>query len=181
MVYLQQVSVADLIAEIPNRALFKAGEVCEIAHVQPYVLHSWEAEFPDLGVVRTEGAARVYRRGDVERVLRIKQLVFVEGLTLAGVRRRLSDDFGVVAEDAPIDELFGRHARERLTAVKQGLRSLLDLLSTSTPVAHRKSEVANPKQQALPELPPVAVASARRTRSPQAAQTNGRSKRRAHA
>ena len=56
--------------EIPNRSLFRQPEVCEIAKVQPYVLRSWEAEFPDLGVGEDEGGPRVYRRADVERVLR---------------------------------------------------------------------------------------------------------------
>jgi DNA-binding transcriptional MerR regulator len=72
--------------EIPNRSLFRQPEVCEIAKVQPYVLRSWEAEFPDLGVAKTEGGPRVYRRADVERVLRLKHLLYVEGLTLAGAR-----------------------------------------------------------------------------------------------
>src|ERR687891_136885 len=48
--------------EIPNRSLFRPPEGCEIAKVQPYVLRSWEAEFPDLGVAKTAGGARVYRR-----------------------------------------------------------------------------------------------------------------------
>ena len=56
--------------EIPNRSLFRQPEVCDIAQVQPYVLRSWEAEFPDLGVAKTKGGPRVYRRADVERVLR---------------------------------------------------------------------------------------------------------------
>ena len=77
---------------IPNRPLFRAQEVCELADVQAYVLRSWEAEFPDLGVAKTAAGPRVYRRADVERVLRIKQLVFVDGLTLAGARRRLSEE-----------------------------------------------------------------------------------------
>ena len=77
--------------EIPKRALFKAAEVCDLAKVQPYVLRSWEAEFPELGVAKAAGAPRVYRREDVEQVLRIKHLLLVEGLTLAGVRRRLEE------------------------------------------------------------------------------------------
>ena len=75
-----------------DRSLFRQPEVCEIASIQPDVLRSWEAEFPDLGVTKAEGGARVYRRADVERVLRIKQLVYGDGLTLAGVRRRLIDE-----------------------------------------------------------------------------------------
>ena len=116
--------------EIPKRALFKAAEVCDLVKVQPYVLRSWEAEFPDLGVAKTAGAPRVYRRADVEQVLRIKHLLLVEGLTLAGARRRLEEETAPVAPDEPvIDELIGQNARERLTAVKRGLQSILDLLA----------------------------------------------------
>jgi len=115
--------------EIPKRALFKAAEVCEIVKVQPYVLRSWESEFPELGVAKTPGAPRIYRRTDVEQVVRIKHLLLVEGLTLAGARRRLEEEGAPVAADTPLDELMGRHARERITEVKRGLRALLDLLS----------------------------------------------------
>ena len=76
---------------IPNRPAFRAQEVCEIAEVQPYVLRGWEAEFPDLGVAKAPNGPRVYRRADVERVLKLKHLIQVEGLTLAGARRRLEE------------------------------------------------------------------------------------------
>jgi DNA-binding transcriptional MerR regulator len=116
--------------EIPNRALFKAAEVCDLVKLQPYVLRSWEAEFPDLGVAKTEGGPRVYRRADVEQVVRIRHLLLVEGLTLAGARRKLQEESTPVAVDAPVlDELMGQHARERLTEVKRGLQSILELLA----------------------------------------------------
>lgn len=126
--------MADIAAQIdiPRRALFKAAEVCEILKVQPYVLRSWEAEFPEIGVAKTAGGPRVYRRVDVEQVARIRHLLLVEGLTLAGARRRLEEEAAPVAADAPaIDELIGQNARERLTEVKRGLRSILDLLAGS--------------------------------------------------
>ena len=119
--------------EIPKRALFKASEVCEIAAIQPYVLRSWEGEFPDLGVSKSDGGPRVYRRADVERVLRIKHLVFSDGLTLAGVRRRIDEETPArlePVEKAPAKEPLKRHARERLAAVRSGLKGILDLLST---------------------------------------------------
>src|SRR6476620_3210251 len=116
--------------QIPNRSLFRQPEVCEIAQVQPYVLRSWESEFPDLGVAKTAGGPRVYRRADVEQVLRIKHLLLVEGLTLAGARRRLDEETAPGAASVTVvDELIGQHARERLTAVKRGLQSILDLLT----------------------------------------------------
>ena len=121
--------------EIPNRSLFRQPEVCDIAQVQPYVLRSWEAEFPDLGVAKTQGGPRVYRRADVERVLRLKHLLFVEGLTLAGARRKLADEGRpAVSEETDLeelDELIGSDVRERLMLVKQGLRELKTMLSAS--------------------------------------------------
>jgi DNA-binding transcriptional MerR regulator len=116
--------------DIPKRALFKAAEVCDLLKLQPYVLRSWEAEFPDLGVAKSPGSPRVYRREDVEQVQKIKHLLLVEGLTLAGARRKLEEDAPPGGSDpTAIDELIGRNARERLTEVKRGLRSILELLS----------------------------------------------------
>jgi DNA-binding transcriptional MerR regulator len=117
--------------QIPNRSLFKQPEVCEIAQVQPYVLRSWEAEFTDLGVARTQGGPRVYRRADLERVLRIKHLLFVEGLTLAGARRRLQDEQPVVGpESAELDDLLSSDARERIISVRTTLRELARMLAS---------------------------------------------------
>lgn len=115
--------------EIPNRSLFRQPEVCEIAQVQPYVLRSWEAEFPDLGVSKTVGGPRVYRRADLERVLRLKHLLFVEGLTLAGARRKLQDEKPPLEVDSPaLEELLGSDARERILEVKRGLREIATML-----------------------------------------------------
>ena len=111
--------------EIPNRSLFRQPEVCEIAQVQLYVLRTWEAEFPDLGVAKTAGGPRVYRRRDLERVLQLKHLLFVEGLTLAGARRKLASE-APASVDTPndLDDLLGIDVRQRLASVKRGLRAL---------------------------------------------------------
>jgi DNA-binding transcriptional MerR regulator len=130
MLYFSIVDESAVQVEIPRRALFKAAEVCDLVKLQPYVLRSWETEFPTLGIAKSAGSARVYRRADVEQVVRIKHLLLVEGLTLAGARRRIEEESTPVAADVPvIDELIGRNARERLTEVKRGLRSILELLA----------------------------------------------------
>ena len=113
--------------EIPDRPLFKAAEVCSIARVQPYVLKSWEGEFPTLGA-STNSGARVYRRADVELVLEIRRLLFDEGLTLGAARRKLTSVEHADPEPTAGD-LLAPDVRERLEEVKQGLRSILDLLS----------------------------------------------------
>jgi len=139
--------------EIPNRPFFKAAEVCELVKVQPYVLRSWENEFPELGASKAAGGPRLYKRADVEQVLRIKHLLLVEGLTLAGARRRLEE---AAAPQLPLDAPApapppaamapvasharvsngaqappSNDAREKLSKVKRGLRSILDLLADS--------------------------------------------------
>jgi DNA-binding transcriptional MerR regulator len=141
--------------EIPNRALFKASEVCDLVKLQPYVLRSWEVEFPGLGVAKAAGSPRVYRRADVEQVARIKHLLLVEGLTLAGARRKLEEEAPPVLADEPaMDELLGRNARERLTAVKQGLRSILELLgSNARPSRKQAAPVRRGKAARRKEAP----------------------------
>src|SRR5258708_15856434 len=141
--------------DIPKRALFKAGEVCELLKLQPYVLRSWEAEFPALGVAKAPGSPRVYRREDVEQVQKIKNLLLVEGLTLAGARRKLEEDAPPGGSDpSAIDELIGRNARERLTEVKRGLRSILELLEGRSGAAEFRL------------APPPSASAPRRTTAP---------------
>jgi len=117
---------------IPNRPVFRAQEVCELAEVQPFVLRTWEAEFPDLGVAKANGP-RVYRRADVERVLRIKHLLFVDGLTLAGARKRLGEETPSrgpeVVEDADVAALIDGETREQLRTVRRGLQWILGVLA----------------------------------------------------
>ena len=153
--------------EIPNRSLFRQPEVCEIAQVQPYVLRSWEAEFPDLGVSKTANGPRVYRRADVERVLRLKHLLFVEGLTLAGARRKLEAEQGSVTEVPPdLEELIGSDVRERLMLVKRGLRELQVMLAEKPGVAPRPEAfvLSQPKPRAAkkPVKKPAKLRSAHR-------------------
>ena len=114
--------------------LYKAGEVCEAAGLQPYVLRSWEKEFPGIGVQRSQDSPRLYRQSDLDQVLRIKQLVFGEGLTLAGARRRLEESSPRDAEADDVEmaevlETLGADARARIAVVRHGLRSLLEVLS----------------------------------------------------
>ena len=116
--------------------LYKAGEVCETAGLQPYVLRSWEKEFPGIGVQKSAEVPRLYRQSDVEQVLKIKQLVFGEGLTLAGARRRLEEAAPPAvtearrdAEIAEVLDSLGADARKRIANVRSGLQSILEVLS----------------------------------------------------
>ena len=117
--------------KIPERSLYKAVEVCAIAKLQPYVLRSWEAEFPDLGLEQPGSRLRLYRRAHLDMVLHIKELLFVEGLTLGAARRKILQEAPEQGESPPLDELLGADARARVEDVKEGLRSILAMLSTT--------------------------------------------------
>ena len=75
--------------QIPRKSSFKSSEVCQYTDTQPYVLRFWESEFPQLRPERPRGGQAVYSRRDVELVLRIKQLLHEEEITLADARERL--------------------------------------------------------------------------------------------
>ena len=131
-----------------KRELFKAAEVCDVLQVQPYVLRSWEAEFPQIGQAPAGGGPRVYRRSDVQLVLRIKQLVFEEGLTLSGARRRLEEDPSDSngAATALVEEVVGDRVRDGLKDLRSGLEAILQMLS-------KNGEEPRKSHRAIPSAP----------------------------
>jgi DNA-binding transcriptional MerR regulator len=78
--------------QIPDKTSFKSSEVCQYTDTQPYVLRFWESEFPQLRPDRVGGGQPLYTRRDVELVLRIKQLLHEEEVTLEDARRRLEEE-----------------------------------------------------------------------------------------
>ena len=77
---------------IPEKLFFKIGEVCELAGVQAHVLRDWESEFPTLAPQKNRAGQRVYRKRDVEMALRIKELLYEDQYTIAGAKKRLTND-----------------------------------------------------------------------------------------
>jgi len=78
--------------EIPDKLFFKIGEVCELVGVQAHVLRYWETEFSMLQPQKNRSGQRTYRRRDVEMALRIRQLLYDDGFTIAGAKKKLSSD-----------------------------------------------------------------------------------------
>ena len=77
---------------IPQKLFFRIGEVCDLIKVQPHVLRYWETEFPMLSPQKNRAGQRVYRRKDVEMVLRIRNLLYEEKFTIAGARKKISEE-----------------------------------------------------------------------------------------
>ena len=105
--------------------LYKIGEVCKLADVQPYVLRYWETEFPQLAPNKSGGGQRLYTRREIDTILRIKQLLYSEGFTIAGAKKKLE------TEDVPPPAPAARSTdlTRALLEVKKELRGILDLLS----------------------------------------------------
>jgi DNA-binding transcriptional MerR regulator len=73
----------------PGPELYKAAEACKMAEVAPYVLRYWETEFSALSEGKEKGAARLYTPRDVRIISRIRELLYDEGFTVAGAKKRL--------------------------------------------------------------------------------------------
>ena len=113
--------------------LYKIGEVCKLADLQPYVLRYWETEFPSLAPGKSGGGQRLYTRREVDVILRIKDLLYKEGFTIAGAKKKLEIDLAepvpAVAAPAVLSADSAAAAPPPdLTKVKQELRAILELL-----------------------------------------------------
>jgi DNA-binding transcriptional MerR regulator len=115
---------------IPDKEEFKIGEVCEVAGVKPFVLRYWETEFPELAPSKGAGGQRTYTRGDVQLILRIKQLLYEERFTVAGAKKRLAEEIaGEEAKPAKLDTKPGNQVESLRRALKQTRRELEAILS----------------------------------------------------
>jgi DNA-binding transcriptional MerR regulator len=112
---------------IPERLYFRIGEVARLCRLPAYVLRFWETEFPQLKPVKSSTGQRMYRRKDVENVLRIKKLLYEEGFTIAGARQHLRAETKIDKKQAPLP--FPAVANTNLNPIRQGLREILSLLS----------------------------------------------------
>lgn len=112
---------------IPEKLYFRIGEVSSLCQLPAYVLRFWETEFPQLKPVKSSTGQRMYRRKDVEAVLRIKKLLYEEGFTIAGARQQLRMEASTVKNQAPLP--FPAHSASDLRRIRHGLEEILTMLS----------------------------------------------------
>jgi DNA-binding transcriptional MerR regulator len=113
---------------IPDKLYFRIGEVATLCRLPAYVLRFWESEFPQLKPVKSSTGQRMYRRRDVESVLRIKQLLYEQGFTIVGARQQLRSETKTEKGQAAIP--FPTQPTAELQHIRQGLKEILNLLST---------------------------------------------------
>jgi len=112
---------------IPEKLYFRIGEVARLCRLPAYVLRFWETEFPQLKPVKSNTGQRMYRRRDVESVLRIKQLLYEEGFTIAGARQHLRDEHKQEKKQVALP--FPGQGAPELRHIRQGLKDILTILS----------------------------------------------------
>jgi DNA-binding transcriptional MerR regulator len=116
---------------IPNKLYFKIGEVSQLVGVEAYVLRYWESEFPGLSPRKSETGQRMFRRRDVELLLRIKHLLYDQKFTIEGARKALQTGAkeSVVVKAAPAaqSELFSKP--DPLPEIRRQVSEILRLLS----------------------------------------------------
>jgi DNA-binding transcriptional MerR regulator len=113
--------------EIPEKLYFRIGEVARLCRLPAYVLRFWETEFPQLKPVKSSTGQRMYRRRDVENVVRIKQLLYEEGYTIAGARQHLRDEGKGDKKQAALP--FATNSPANLRQIRQGLQDILTILT----------------------------------------------------
>lgn len=121
----QSVKASDVM--VPDKLYFRIGEVAELCHLPAYVLRFWETEFSQLKPVKSSTGQRMYRRKDVDNVLRIKGLLYEEGFTIAGARQHLRTEIKSDKKQAPLP--FPAGTKANLKNIRQGLHEILGLLT----------------------------------------------------
>ena len=114
--------------------LYKIGEVCKMADVQPYVLRYWETEFPQLAPNKSGGGQRLYNRREIDVILRIKELLYREGFTIAGAKKRLEQEVAeppaTIEMPPPVVKGTSKAGPDALASVKKELRAILAMLDS---------------------------------------------------
>ena len=100
-----------------SKLFYRIGEVSRLTGLPPYVLRYWESEFPQLRPEKARSGQRIYTTKDIDSILRIKQMLYHDGYTIAGARKRLN---GGKSE--------ARDASSVIESVKKELREILELL-----------------------------------------------------
>lgn len=134
-----------------KRLYYKIGEACKRLDIQPYVLRYWETEFPQLAPSKSKSGQRVYTEGELDVIQRIKELLYDEGFTIAGAKKKLESELAAggpglggdndqavrgSSGDAGAPELDTRTA-DRIERLRAGIgeaveeaRALLELLGS---------------------------------------------------
>jgi DNA-binding transcriptional MerR regulator len=112
---------------IPDKLYFRIGEVARLCRLPAYVLRFWETEFPQLKPVKSSTGQRMYRKHDVESVVRIKKLLYEDGFTIAGARAQLREDGKTGRDQSTLP--FPLRSSTQVAYIRHELEQILGILS----------------------------------------------------
>lgn len=101
----------------PSKLFYRIGEISRITGLEPHVLRYWETEFPHLRPEKRKSGQRLYTRTDLDNILHVKQLLYRDGFTITGAKRKIRGR-------------SGRDVDEVIESAKREIRELLDLLNS---------------------------------------------------
>src|SRR5712692_5478022 len=116
-------------ADIPDKLYFRIGEVSDLVGVEPYVLRYWETEFPSVGPKKSGTGHRMYKRKEVELLLKIKYLLYEKKYTIEGARQYLNGEAKLGKRKRQVktqqQDLF---SGEAIPEIRKELAAILELL-----------------------------------------------------
>jgi DNA-binding transcriptional MerR regulator len=124
---------------IPTKLYYRIGEVAEIVGVEPHVLRYWETEFRSIRPQKSRSGQRVYSRRDVDKLIKVRDLLYSQGFTIAGARKKLQHSG---QEPTQVDEpamLAARSMRETLLQLREEVETSM----------HRLAELGESSDQPL--------------------------------
>jgi len=132
---------------------FKLNEVCKLANVQPYMLRFWGTEFPQLEAEKSGTGQRLYAKDQVELILEIRRLLFDEGLTIAGARKKIAAMEGV-AEKPKAKKKVAEKAEEKVEAEPEE-KPKPPKTSSARRKAPKKAAAAKVDKETPPDVQPL--------------------------
>ena len=117
---------------LPAKLYFRIGEVAELVGVEPHVLRYWEREFRAIRPTKSAKGQRVYSRRDVENLMRVRELLYREGFTIAGAKKKLQRSGVVPRSEGDLDPRDAAKLREQLLAMRSEIEAFLEELEPST-------------------------------------------------
>src|SRR5579863_9817800 len=110
---------------LPAKVYFRIGEVAELVGVEPHVLRYWEREFRSIRPTKSAKGQRVYSRRDVENLMRVRELLYREGFTIAGAKKKLQRSGVEPHEESGAVAVEASKTREQLLALRSDIESFL--------------------------------------------------------
>jgi len=107
-----------------DKLFYRLDELSRIAQIEPKVIERWEKEFPFLHAGQTGSGQKIFRQKDLEIILRLKELLLKDGLTLAGAKRRIEEEFG----GKRAEPVHPDHLKKALFEVREQLQAIASSL-----------------------------------------------------